>query len=673
MLQWSRLSIRFKLTAITVSVCTFVLVASSAGVIAYELSNARNQLIAQLVSTGDVVAASSTAAVRFSDSFAAEEALDAFRGDPDIEAARLDVPTGEALATYGLDSSIIPEEFDGAAAVTIGDSLIVSRSVILDGDVIGTLHLQGSLARSREHVRSYAFFMFAVMMAAILGAWLLSFRLQGLISGPILRLSKTASLVSEQKDYSVRATKEDDDELGLLVDRFNEMLVQIERRDDQLTEAHDRLEERVRERTRTLENEILHRRRTEDELVVAKVAAEEANIAKSAFLANMSHELRTPLNAIIGYSQILKEDAQEHGAETAVDDTERILAAGRHLLSLINDVLDLSKIEAGRTELEHQKIDVAELIRGAVSTSEPLAADRGNEIVIGSLDGLPQLWSDRTKIQQVLLNLLSNACKFTKDGTVYVNASRSPHDWLLIEVRDTGIGVTEEQAARLFTEFTQADASTTRRYGGTGLGLAISQRLCSLMGGDITLESEYGKGATFTIRLPITTPPAKLEEPVAKASADEGLLPADAPTVLIVDDHADDRELIARALANDGIRTVEAASGEEGLKMAEASVPSAIVLDIILPGVHGWSVLQDLKKKPALAAVPVVVVSVLDNREQSLTHGAVAHLTKPFIPEELCAALRRGLSGDETEVPSKPVEQVSLPVAGISASAYRPA
>ena len=263
--------------------------------------------------------------------------------------------------------------------------------------------------------------------------------------------------------------------------------------------------ESLGERTRTLEAEVLERQRTANKLMVAKAAAEQASVAKSAFLANMSHELRTPLNAIIGYSEMLKEEAQDRGDTVYVPDLDKVVTAGRHLLALIRDVLDLSKIEAGRVELHVEEFEIAAVVRAAVSAAEPLALARGNQLTMGDLEHLGSLRSDETKLQQVLLNLLGNACKFTSDGTIHVTAYRTfddAIDGVAVEILDTGIGMTPEQVDRLFHDFSQVDESATRRYGGAGLGLAISQRLCHLMGATIIVESRLGRGSTFTVRLP---------------------------------------------------------------------------------------------------------------------------------------------------------------------------
>ncbi|MCC6992174.1 MAG: hypothetical protein IT181_24425, partial [Acidobacteria bacterium] len=284
--------------------------------------------------------------------------------------------------------------------------------------------------------------------------------------------------------------------------RNSRLLAELASAQRRLLAAQSDLEERVASRTEALTREVGERARTEVELMRAMAAAEQASLAKSAFLANMSHEFRTPLNAIIGYSELLSEDAESAGQAGYVSDIGRILNAGRHLLALVNNVLDLSKIEAGHMQLDVEAFDVAELVRGVVSTSMPLAMARGNTLRVGDLAAAGTMVSDRTKLQQVLLNLIGNAAKFTEHGSIDVEVLRPRSAWVEFRVADTGIGISDEHLGRLFKEFTQADASTTRRYGGTGLGLAISQRLCRLMGGAITASTALGVGSTFAVRLP---------------------------------------------------------------------------------------------------------------------------------------------------------------------------
>jgi signal transduction histidine kinase/DNA-binding response OmpR family regulator len=360
---------------------------------------------------------------------------------------------------------------------------------------------------------------------------------------------------------------------------------------------------------------------------------------KSEFLANMSHELRTPLNAIIGYSEMLQEDAVDLGAEQFTDDLKRINAAGKHLLELINAVLDLSKIEAGKMELYLETFEVAGLVRDIAAVVQPLAAKNANRLEVRCADAVGMMRADLTKVRQALFNLLSNACKFTDRGTVTLAVSREAGDGpdsLVFQVSDTGIGMTAEQLGRLFEAFSQADAATTRKYGGTGLGLALSRRLCRMMDGDVTAESEVGRGSTFTIRLPAEVAEV-VEEPVAPAAAPAA---SGVGTVLVIDDEAAVRDLMQRFLTREGFRVVTASGGEEGMRLARELRPDAITLDVMMPGMDGWAVLSALKADPDVADIPVIMLTIVDDKNMGYALGASDYLTKPIDRERLVTILQ---------------------------------
>jgi GAF domain-containing protein/CheY-like chemotaxis protein len=366
---------------------------------------------------------------------------------------------------------------------------------------------------------------------------------------------------------------------------------------------------------------------------------EDADRHKSEFLANMSHELRTPLNAIIGYSEMLQEDAADLGVEQFTDDLKKINAAGKHLLELINAVLDLSKIEAGKMELYLESFEVAPLVRDIAAVIQPLAAKNANRLDLRCPAEVGTMRADVTKVRQALFNLLSNACKFTEGGTVTLTVGRETidgRDWLDFSVSDTGIGMTAEQLARLFEAFTQADAATTRRYGGTGLGLALSRRLCRMMGGDVTAESEAGRGSVFTIRLPAHVADAA-GEPATSAVVEP--MPPGAGTVLVIDDEAAVRDLMQRFLTREGFRVGTAAGGEEGLRRARELRPDAITLDVMMPGLDGWAVLSALKADPDVAGIPVIMLTIVDDKNLGYALGAADYLTKPIDRERLVTVL----------------------------------
>lgn len=372
----------------------------------------------------------------------------------------------------------------------------------------------------------------------------------------------------------------------------------------------------------------------------------EASRAKSSFLANMSHELRTPLNAILGYSEMLREELEERDLLELAPDLEKINAAGRHLLALINSILDLSKIEAGKMELHMETIAVRRVVADIEELARPLADRNHNTLTVRCSEDAGRMVTDVTKLRQVLLNLVGNACKFTENGHVSVVIERYrpvDTDWIAFRVDDTGIGMTEEQVAGLFQDFQQADPSTTRKYGGTGLGLAISRRFTHMLGGDITVKSTPGKGSTFTVRLPANTIAHRGDDPIPEAG--EG-----SARVLVIDDDPGVRDLLARMLVREGFVVATASSGEQGLARAREFMPHVITLDVLLPDLDGWSVLATLKNEPALAHVPVVMVSMVDERRVGYALGAAAYLTKPIDRRRLVETLEV-LRGDEESQP----------------------
>lgn len=372
------------------------------------------------------------------------------------------------------------------------------------------------------------------------------------------------------------------------------------------------------------------------ELEAARRDAEGANAAKSRFLASMSHELRTPLNAIIGYSEMLIEDAQDSGETGSVGDLDKILSSGRHLLSLINDILDLSKIEAGKMEIYVERFPVAGLIEEVSATVAPLVQKNANRLVVEIAPGIGEIETDKTKLRQNLFNLLSNATKFTERGTITLTV-RPEAEMVVFSVRDEGIGMSRMQLDRLFQAFVQADASTTRNYGGTGLGLALVRQFTEMLGGRVAVESEPGKGSVFTLTLP-----AVYRAPEAAATDED-----DDAAVLVVDDDPAARRQVAAVVAEAGFRSLAAADVATGLDLARRHRPRAIVLDVIMPERDGWSMLRELKADPLLCDTPVILVTVLSDREMGLAFGATDHLTKPIDPKRLVAVLNGvACSGD---------------------------
>ena len=393
---------------------------------------------------------------------------------------------------------------------------------------------------------------------------------------------------------------------------------------------------------------IIERTSVTEKLREAMTAADAANRAKSTFLANMSHELRTPMNAIIGYSEMLAEEAEDCGYDSFVSDLNKINSAGKHLLALINDILDFSKIEAGKIELYLETFDVRTMIREVTDTIRPLVEKNANRLEIRCPAEIGALHADLTKMRQTLFNLLSNACKFTKDGLVTLEVTHgvdeaSGEGWFSFAIADTGIGMSAEQMAKLFQAFSQGDASTTKKYGGTGLGLSISRHFCQIMGGDITVESEPGKGSVFTAKIPDQVVIQTEAAPEAEASLPRRGTDGAGRLVLVIDDDTEAREILIRSLRQELYEIASAAGGEEGLRLARELKPDVIVLDVLMPTMDGWMVLTTLKADPELAEIPVVMLTMLNDEHMGLALGASDYLTKPINRDRLTAVLRKHL------------------------------
>ncbi len=523
-------------------------------------------------------------------------------------------------------------------------------------DAAMTLLVQQSLAVA---IRTQRLLMGALVLSSIAG-------IVALVSvSALIRkigwLRKTAEMMASG-DLTARSPIVSNDAIGVLSSTLNTMAQQISSLLNGLEVRRQQLEERSHE------------------LEVAKDAAEAANRAKSTFLANMTHELRTPLNAILGYSELLQEEAQELGEEEFVMDLESINMAGKQLLTIISDILDISKIEAGKMTLSLETFQVSNLIEEVVTTVKPLAGKNGNTLTVDCNSNLGMMRADVAKVRQALLNLASNAAKFTDRGKIMINAWREEETVLSIDnsddqlsikssfnqqsivfqVTDTGIGMTEDQVLKLFGAFSQADDSTTRKYGGTGLGLIISKKFCQMMGGDITVESEFQSGSTFTIRLPVVV---KSEQEVTHDQESKNQLCLNSQmdavevenkpevrstvslepnsTVLVIDDDPDARDLMTRCLSKQGFRVYSSATGEAGLQLAKELRPDAITLDVMMPTMDGWTVLSALKADPDLADIPVIMMTFLNDKNHGLELGAAEYLRKPLDYKRFAAFLSK--------------------------------
>jgi Signal transduction histidine kinase len=620
-------TIKRKLITLIMLSTSVALLAAFALMIVFDYVSFRSNLVRELRTLGDVVGTSARSALEFDDASSATMTLAGLSAVPNVVSASIYAKDGSLFATYRRDDKAPPPpdragpegySFENAFFTFHPGYLILFHPIGRGGDRIGTIYLQYSLQEMNARLTRYAVLAGAIVVAAALIGFLFSSRLQRVISGPILSLAQTARVVSEQKKYSLRADKHTNDEVGFLIDRFNEMLAQIEAHETELHQINE-------------------------QLVESEQRARAGTQAKSQFLANMSHELRTPLNAIIGYSEMLQEEAEDSGQDAFIPDLKKINRAGRHLLDLINEVLDLSKIEAGKMELYLETFSIADLVEDASVTVQVAAQKNSNTLEVVCPTDIGSMRADMTKVRQSISNLLSNAAKFTENGKITVEAAAEnggAGEWVIFRVSDTGIGMTPQQQARVFEAFSQADASTMRNFGGTGLGLAITKTFCQMMGGDVQVTSEVGKGSTFTIRLPREVrDPAFTEEDNVKPEAPVSSAPT--KTVLIIDDEADTREVLERFLTRKGFQVHCAANGREGLRLANELHPAAITLDVMMPGMNGWAVLSQLKSNPATADIPVIMLTIVDDKKLGYGLGATDYMIKPVDRERLSQILQR--------------------------------
>jgi signal transduction histidine kinase/DNA-binding NarL/FixJ family response regulator len=642
------LSIRRKLILITMLTSSIALLLSSASFLIYDLISFRHLLTEDLTTQAEIIGYNSAAAMAFKDEPAATATLSALRVKGDIVSAVLYNPDGKMFAQYFRNDKILPAFLPSRSEEKgyrfEGRYLEVWHDVTLNGERLGTLFLQSDMRQWSTRAKRYAGICLVFVLISGCFAFLISSKLQKVISGPIMHLEDTMRMVSANKNYEVRAVKSYADEIGSLIDGFNTMLSDIQHRDTALRGANNELQTRTRE----LEEEISHRKQAQDDLLKAKYVAEEASRAKSTFLANMSHELRTPLNAIIGYSEMLEEEAQDAKTVETVQDLQKIKSAGKHLLALINDVLDLSKIEAGKMSLHLETFDVAGMIEEIVSTLQPAIEKNKNAIRVHLVDEVGMMRADITKVRQILFNLLSNACKFTDHGTISVDVDQSTAeglDLLRFRITDTGIGISAKQQEHLFQEFAQADTSIARKYGGTGLGLAITYRFVQLMKGRIGVESQPGKGSSFTVYLPAevtleNASPIQAEENTDDSDA-VSVMQTDRDTILVIDDDAAVRELMSRFLGKLGFNVLTVASGEEGLRLAKQVCPVLITLDVVMQDCDGWTVLRKLKADSELSNIPVIMVTIVDNQAKGFDLNASNYLVKPVDRERLAVLIEK--------------------------------
>ncbi len=561
-----------------------------------------------------------------------------------------------AAAVYSKENKLLAQYLRRGARDTVpetGQTPTLLNIFTIRGDVVwseisstilplGTLYLKVELTQADiDRSRDLRLGSGIIFLASVLLSFVVAYRLQGLMIQPILELAEVSASIQRERDYSHRVRATASGEIGDLIESFNAMLDTIESNTSELEraklaaeEAKERIHqsnEQLEEANRTLEARVEDRTKL---LAKAVMDAEEASKAKSSFLAKMSHELRTPLNAIIGYSEMLQEDARDEGETHTADDLDKVLSAARHLLGLINDVLDISKIEAGKMELFLETFELTKIVREVASTISPLIDKRGNKLAIECPADIGSMHADATKLRQILLNLLSNASKFTERGTITLRLNRlsgPSGEFIELAIIDTGIGMTPEQLARLFQAFSQADASTASKYGGTGLGLAISKQFAQIMKGDITVSSVAGTGSTFVVRLPADVQAGQPKVIQSSHKVTKSPFPLAAkPRILIIVADPEVRQIVAALLDASFYAPLEAATSEQGLELADQKLPDLILLDGTMPGMDGWTVLTKLQSNPKLSDIPVIMLTGKGDIDMALSLGATAVLPKPI-------------------------------------------
>jgi signal transduction histidine kinase/ActR/RegA family two-component response regulator len=630
------LPIRLKLIAMIMTTSAAVLVLASLGYLLIDYYQTRAQLEEDLRAQARLLLQNTAAALDFADERIALETLNTLSSKPNIRLACLYDRSDRVLAAYryDVDGGECPASPPTPGSRFGSEYVQLTTPEIAEGKTNGTLLLRSDLAVLARRGRAQMAVVSLLLALALGVAVVMSSRLQRIVSDPVITLARTAGDVSRQGDYSLRAARSTEDELGDLVDAFNRMLERIESREAELSKANDELR-----------REIAERRRAEQERAELLVREREANRSKDEFLATLSHELRTPLNAILGWTKLLRANAVPVGSvDRALEKVERNAQVQARL---IEDLLEISRIVSGKLRLDPRPVDIMTLCATAIESVRPTAETRGIALERRFESGPMPTVADPDRLQQVIWNLLSNAVKFTPSGGTVTLIARRLEAFDEIEVSDTGIGIDPAFLPNVFETFRQADASTTRAHGGLGLGLAIVKQLIGLHGGQVTAASEgEGRGATFTVRVPIRAIESRPDQAqIDPPDSVEGRLAG--RDILVVDDDRDTRELLASAFEAAGGRVRAASSSAEGLAMSLAQVPEAVVSDLGMPEEDGYVFMERLRaalgSRAPRVRVALSAFAADGDRERALASGFQRHVAKPVDPHLLVSLLEEML------------------------------
>jgi signal transduction histidine kinase/DNA-binding response OmpR family regulator len=637
-------SIARKLTWMNMLVSGAALLLACSAFIAYDMVTFKQTMVRNLSTQAQIIGSNSASALLFNDPQAAGTTLSALKAAPDILSAVIYMPDGQPLATYSRDrNNPIPDPPSIASDqiesdVRRGNEIVLVRAIVFQGKPTGTVYIRSDLEELNHRLNRYAGIAAIVLLVSLMAALLVSSVFRRIVAKPIVDLAQIARVVSHDKNYSVRATPiPGQGELTILIDAFNEMLTQIGKSETDLRNAHDGLEQRVKKRTAELEAAKKEVEAFSQSVVLAKEELERSSKFKDQFLSTMSHELRTPLNAVLGFSDLLGEDRYGPLNEKQRRYVNHISNGGKHLLRLINDILDLSRIEAGRLQLALENVHVGTCFSEVCDNLHPLVSKKGHNLVKHAGPGL-SVRADRTRLNQILMNLIGNAVKFTPEGGKIELAARKMGDLVRLEVRDSGPGIPPEEKKRIFEAFYRM-TQNAKAAEGSGLGLAITQRLVELHGGELGLESEPGSGSCFYFTLPFvqSAEPRPEQETGQKSSGA-------AARILVIEDDRTAATLLETQLVSAGYEVILCTKPDEAVKMAADLQPSAITVDIVMKPINGWQVLTALKSDRRTAQIPVIVVTVVDQPSTGALLGADEYIVKPVEKLVLLSAVDRCLS-----------------------------